>query len=401
MTMHIGPSTHNHLATDTGANSSNKSNTTKRPSPPPLINPDENTPLIRILQQLVRKPLAQAELCPLVELSRPRINFYVKNLLDLGLITYSDLDLSHKKELLSERGLNHQGYKFLTITPDYCYFLRILHGPNEFTMELLSWGNTKVLAAREGTPTSSLSQTLGQVKSALQEMTQECEIPLAQVKLILFATKGTVEQGFEGMMYRNNVISGSNIALAEELSWATSIPCYVCNYAFGHLLAMLHDPFTAIDNAILLSCGDGSVALGVYLNGQILFGPRNSFLECSHLPFAHGFEESLGHYGPHTEEALFFAITTLAPLFGMQRIIVAGPTFQDSDNAASAVRMVLQRLAKSDDVLLQRIIVDYRQKEITNARTELAYFASDLICVLLNPQPIKKNIASLFSPDDL
>lgn len=367
--------------------------------------------LVATLEQLVRGPKSQVQLCSDLHLSKARVNYYVKNLLDLGLIEPIDCALPEqdaassgrarrraRQDMLQELGLKsgHLGQKPLGLKRDFAYAVRILNSQDFMECELFAWDKCAQCRARLELPSvHNLSTCLMQVKKSVQALCAQAQVPPEQVRLILFATRGTLEQGYHGMLYRDNSLVGTNIPLADKLTAVTGIATYVCNYAFGHLLALLHDPFSKIDNALVLLCGDGSVALGVFVNGQILFGPNQSFLECAHLPYernSQNFEQALGQYGPNTEDALEYAIATLAPMFAMRHIIVSGPTFQDKVDAIAAVT---QRFAQSHNRLQHRLIIDYRQREIDNSKLELGYFACEQICHLLEPKCIKKSLASL------
>lgn len=151
------------------------------------------------------------------------------------------------------------------------------------------------------------------IAAGLEEALSTLSLDKSALGLLLLATQASLEQGYAGTVFRDNVLSDVNFPLAEYLRERLHLPVYVCNYAYAHVLCMYHSPNVRVSDALYFSCGERSVALGIFIDGKIVMGPRNTFPECSHLPFPYGFEASLGSYGPHTARALTFAVGALAP----------------------------------------------------------------------------------------
>lgn len=377
-------------------------------------------PMQRILQYLVRKPASQKELTQVIELSKSRINYYISNLIDLEIVQVLSLPEQEKQEKLLSFGLNsqHKSQKLLHIASTCAYCIRVIHAEDEFVLDLFTLGQsesdfesllkddatgiykrqplTTVIVEEQNLRSSSAVECVEHTAAAVEYALAEQGICLSQVKLLLFATKGTLEQGCNGKIYRNNVLliqPEHPINLAAMLTKACGITTYVCNYAFGHLLG-IYNTLTSKQkqaSAIALMCGSGSVALGIILEGRLLFGPENTFLECSHFPYLYGFEQSLGNYGPHTADALYYAIRILSPIFGINHIIVAGPTFS---NCPKTISEVQQRFATDTEPQLRRIKIDYQERSIQHHRNELTLFACEQCCTLLNLHPILRDLAS-------
>lgn len=350
--------------------------------------------LVRILQQLSRQPLSQIELSKRIGLSKSRINFYIKHLIGLKLIKFVSLDRESKRAKLEGTGSSHMSQKLLSLVDNYCYVLRATHSENDFYIELLALGSYEPLGIRHLSPSSSLEDTLSTIKNAVESLLAERNIVREQVKLMLFSTKATVEHGFNGTMYRNNIIEGSNIQFASHVQLVTGIPTYVCNAAFGCFLSLKHH--CDIENALVLLCGEGTVSLGIFLNGKLLFGPNNSFVECTHLPYEHGIERSLGQFGVYTADALFWTVQILSLLLGVNRIIVAGPTFSGH---LDTLMMVQKRLRNAADLRMQRLEVEYHESELTASkiRHELCAFAFEEACNLIEPKPLRKESRAFYN----
>lgn len=388
-------------------------------------------PMLGIMQILVRQPTSQKDLTQAIGLSKSRVNYYIKNLLDLGVIKVlscsSPAQLDQLLTLSSSSA--HKSQKLLQIVQDYAYCIRVIHAEDEFVLDLFTLGQTDaefdlILASGEpaaGQPALSLEQGMPDrvplatvvveeqslrssqiadcvehTAAAVDYALSEVGISREQVKLILFATKGSLEQGYAGYIYRDNVLRiqpEQPVALAEMLSTACGIPAYVCNYAFGHVLAIYNQlKFKQSHaSAITLMCGGGSVALGIVLEGRILFGPHQSFLECAHFPYLYGFEQSLGQYGAHTADALYYAIRILCPIFGISHVIVAGQTFSGHEDVLSEVK---HRLSLDPEQQIQRIYLDYQERSIERHRNELTLFACEQSCALLKLKPILRDLAT-------
>lgn len=135
-----------------------------------------------------------------------------------------------------------------------------------------------------------------------------------------------------------------------------------------HLLCLQNSQYLGADSALALLCGDGSVAMGFFINGKIAFGTNQTFPECSHLPYPYGFERSLGSYTKHTANALCYAIEVLAPIYKHKRVILTGSCFADHPEVIVKAQQTLRRSSNS---VLNKIQLEYWPLEIEQYREEL------------------------------
>lgn len=346
---------------------------------------NEVNPLCQILKILHRKPCSQVELCEQLGFSKSHMHKLVSNLVTPGIIKRSD-----SQEYEQEQGRPRQK---LTITHNlqYCSVL-VIHTSWKFRAYLLAYGLTEEIAYKDLPQTDSASVFIKELTDCIDEFTKLYLSDKKSILSIVIATQATIEQGENGIMYRNNLLKDENITFAKKLREAIGIRCFVYNYAYGHMLSLLHAKDLNTDNAMVLSCGEGSVALGIFLNNQLLLGRNNSFPECSHLPFKYGFEKSLGEFGEHTKEALLFAINAIAPIYNINHVILAGSCF---DNHLNIIYQASLELKEQKDPLLQKILLEYRGQEIEQHFLELVYLSFDSLVEVLNPQMQKRNLEEL------
>ncbi len=343
---------------------------------------DDNR-LTDVLKQLHRGPLSQTELAQRMGLSKSHISFLVNNLLGQGLIIRLPDFLPEKDSQAVRR--THK----LKLLEDCYDAILAIHHQREFSLNLITYANPRVLNKVVLDNPSELDAMLPLLRDGIKSLTRGRR---AKTMLLCFATQATLEQGDTGLVYRDNVLNIASCPLAQILTRETGLKSYVYNYAYGHLLSLLHGPYIDIDNALALSCGEGSVALGLYLDGKIVLGSKNSFPECSHLPYPRGFEQSLGEYGPHTADALAFAVSCLAPIFNFSRVIVTGSCFKDHLDAVVAAQAALKASANP---MLGKIRLEYRENEIAGFMNEFACLCFDHLAELLNPQIIRGDIRTL------
>ena len=341
--------------------------------------------LSEILKILHRKPCSQAELCQQLSLSKSHIHSLVSNLITPGLV-----EKVEQTEYNQEQGRPRQNLQ-ITHNLHYCSVL-IVHHSWEFKAYLLAYGVTEEIASKELKQVNTVELFIKEIREVIDEFAELYLPEREAIKAITVATQATIEQGSSGMMYRNNLLSDENVPLAKMMFDAIGIRTFIYNYAYGHMLTLLHAPSLNTENAMALSCGEGSVALGVFLDKKMLLGRNNSFPECSHLPFKYGFEKSLGIYGPHTQEALMFAICAIAPIYNINHVIVAGSCF---DEHLDIIYKVQQELKRQSDPLLHNLVIEYRGLEIEQHLNELIYLSFDALVEVLNPQIQKRSLQDL------
>lgn len=342
-------------------------------------------PLCQILKILHRKPCSQAELCEKLGFSKSHMHKLVSNLITPGIIERSDFS-----EYAQEQGRPRQTLR-ITKKLHYCSIL-IIHTSWKFRAYLLGYGSTEEIAQKDLMQTDSADVFIQEVNDCVDEFSKIYLDSKKSILSIVIATQATIEQGEDGIMYRNNLLKDENIPFAKMLREKIGVRCFVYNYAYGHMLALLHAKDLNTDNAMVLSCGEGSVALGIFLNNQMLLGRNNSFPECSHLPFKYGFENSLGKFGEHTKEALLFAINAIAPIYNINHVILAGSCF---DNHLNIIYEASLELKSQKDPLLQKLKLEYRGQEIEQHFLELVYLSFDALVDVLNPQMQKRNLEDL------
>lgn len=341
----------------------------------------ENNNLCRILKELHRNPCSQSELCEKLQLSKSHIHGLISNLITPGLIE------KQESQYNQEQGRPKQLLK-ISSSMEYCSIV-VIHSNWEFKAYLFVYGYTEEVGSIALKHVKTAKEFSENLNKAVNTLCTQYNIKKNKVLSILVATQGTIEQGCTGIMYRNNNLEDINIDFAMLITQVTNIKTYVYNFAYGHLLALQNSKHVNTDSAMALLCGEGSVALGIFLDKKILLGRNNSFPECSHLPYSHGFEKSLGKYGKYTEDALLFAIESIAPVYNLTNIIVAGSTF---DEHLDTVYKVSQTLKSAPDPLLHNLVLEYHDEEIKHYFTEFIYKSFDNLVDVLNPKTIKRDL---------
>lgn len=335
--------------------------------------------LISILRSLHRQPCSQAQLGRTLKFSKSYIHKLVQNLLIAGLIEKSEGGAYEQ-----EQGRPRQDLRICRNIG--CYAVLVIHTSWMFRVHLYRWGASEATAIRNLPQQDNCADFAEALAGAVEGFVRECLKPGEKILAVVIATQATLEQGEHGLMYRNNLLKDEKTRFSDFIAKRVGIRTFAYNYAYGLMLSLLHSGVD-ISFAMVLSCGEGSVALGFFLNHKVLLGVNNSFPECSHLPFKYGLEKSLGFWGPHTEEALFFAISAIAPIYNLQRVYVAGTCF---DEHPEVIRHVSLALRNSADPVLRDVVVEYRNEEIQNYFQELVYLSFDAVAEVLNPQMHKR-----------
>ncbi len=341
----------------------------------------------KILRILHREPCSQAELCEKLKLSKSHIHKLVNNLIEPGLI-------EKVEEIQTENNLGRPRQTLkISQNLQYCTVL-VVHTDIEFRASIFVYGHEKPLGSVD-LPFVDYAQDFARTLDiAIDTLTQNYFLNRSLILSIVIATHATVEQGEHGIMYRNNMLMDKNIGFADLVEKVTKIRTFVYNYAYGNLLSLKHSPEVDTSCALVIHNGHGSVALGIFLNNEITLGKNNSFPECSHLPFSFGFEQSLGEYTEHTEEALYFAISVLAPIYNMSDVIISGDCLlQHQDTIAN----VAARLHRCEDPRLHNINLRYCGNEARNNFQELVYLSFDSLVEVLDPKIARQDLESLVS----
>lgn len=343
--------------------------------------------LQNILKILHRQPSSQVALCKTLELSKAQIHKLTNNLLDAKLIEKHE-DTDYKTNL----GRPRQILK-ISDNMQYCTVL-IIHTLSDFSAHVFVYGHKKELSSISLPHVQNAKDFAKTIDIAIDTLTKSCFISRALIKSIVIATHATVEQGEKGIMYRNNNLTDENILLGQIVYKQTKIRTYIYNFAYGTLLKLKNSLDIDTENALIINNGEGSVALGIFLNGKIQLGKNNSFPECSHLPYPHGFEASLGNYGKYTEDALFFAISVMAPIYNLSNVIITGNCFKDHLDSLETVK---ERLKQQTDPRLHNIEIKYRKISPKDCLEEMIFLSFDTLVEVLNPQMTKQNLQTIVS----
>lgn len=188
--------------------------------------------LVRIMQQLAHGPKSQHDLTQSLDLWASNLSVFMRNLIDLGLVEKMQLTPQHKKVVVEDLQLNssHMSHKLMQLSSGYGYFFIIVHAENEFSLRLYQlspfagMGKDRRFTALHKPIHSAklrlskkLETTINNISKGINTALEKTGLSREQIKLVQLATKGTVEQGYSGLMYRNNVITGTNIPLATYL----------------------------------------------------------------------------------------------------------------------------------------------------------------------------------------
>jgi len=338
--------------------------------------------LIDILKTIHREPISQAQLCQKLAISKSQINKLVANLVTPGLIS------KHKNsEYAQEQGRPRQ---YLQVSENLPYYsLLMIHTTWMSRIYIYRYGKQNELGYIDTKICFDANEFINEINYSIDNLCLNTGIPRKEIISFVISTQGTIEQGEDGIMHCNNVLHDENISLAGMVREKTGIRTFIYNFAYAHMLKLLHSSSLDTDYAMAILCGEGSVALGIFFNGQIMLGRNNTLPECSHLPFKYGFEKSLGRYGKHTEDALLFAISSVAPIYNINHVIVAGSCF---DEHLDSIYRVTQKLKSSADPLLKQLTIEYRGKDIEDYMEELIFLSFDALVDVLNPQMQKRSL---------
>ncbi|WP_295350944.1 hypothetical protein [uncultured Succinivibrio sp.] len=343
--------------------------------------------LQNILKILHRQPSSQVVLCKILNLSKAQIHKLTNNLLEAKLIDKHE-DTDYKNNL----GRPRQILK-ISDNMQYCTVL-IIHTRSDFSAHVYVFGHKRELAAVTLPHVESAKEFAKTIDVAVDTLTKNCFISRALIKSIVIATHATVEQGEKGVMYRNNNLTDENILLGQIVYKQTKIRTFIYNFAYGTLLKLKNSSEIDTENALVINNGEGSVALGIFLNGEIQLGKNCSFPECSHLPYPHGFEKSLGNYGEYTEDALYFAISVMAPIYNLSNVIITGNCFKEHLDTLESIK---ERLKAQSDPRLHNIELTYRKISLKDCIDEMVYLSFDTLVDVLNPQMTKQNLQTIVS----
>ena len=211
---------------------------------------NEVNPLCQILKILHRNPCSQAELCEILGFSKSHMHKLVSNLITPGIIERADCS-----EYNQEQGRPRQNL-IITRNIHYCTVL-VIHTSWKFRAYLFAYGMVEEIASKDLAQTDSAKTFIEELKECISEFSKVYLSDKKSILSIVIATQATIEQGESGTMYRNNLLKDENITFAKMLREAIGIRCFVYNYAYGHMLSLLHAKDLNTDNSMVLSCGEG------------------------------------------------------------------------------------------------------------------------------------------------
>ena len=334
----------------------------------------------------MRQPLSQTALAQRLNLSKSHVSFLVKNLLDQGYLERED-SLSAEEE-----GGGTRRRQRLKVLSHGLYTAVLIHTLWEFSLSLYPLGSSFPSVTLNLERSRYAEVMADRIAAGLEEALSTLSLDKSALGLLLLATQASLELGYAGTVFRDNVLSDVNFPLAEYLRERLHLPVYVCNYAYAHVLCMYHSPNVRVSDALYFSCGEGSVALGIFIDGKIVMGPRNTFPECSHLPFPYGLEASMGNYGPHTARALTFAVGALAPVFKLRRVLLSGSCFEEHPEVIVSAQRALK---ESDNSLIRQTVLEYWPREIDHFREELIYLSFEELISLMKLRPLRRSLSAL------
>ena len=343
--------------------------------------------LKNILKVLHRTPCSQAELCEKLGLSKSHIHKLLSNLITPGIV-----EKVEDNEYTQEQGRPRQTLR-IADSMQYCTVL-VIHTTCEFRAYIYVYGHSHELGYIDLPKCDNVDDFINTLEVGIDHLTKSYFLKRELILSTVIATQATIEQGETGTMYRNNCLKDENVEFAKLISSKTKIRTFVFNFGYGYLLALHHNKDVNTDSAIVIQCGEGSVALGIFLDNKMQLGRNQSFPECSHLPYPYGFENSLGVFGEHSEDALFFAISVLAPIYNVSNVYIAGSAFEKH---IDAIENVKAKLLENADPRLHILSVTYTGNGAGTYMKELIYLSFDTLVDVLDPQIIKRDLESMIS----
>ncbi len=280
----------------------------------------------------------------------------------------------------------------LEICPERGYCALLINMLADCLLYVFSYGDCKLQACLRLEHSDSVADLAQRVRESLLSWCEERHCSLSDFLVLLAAEQVVVEQGFDSVVVKDKVLDDVNCELSAVFRSELGFPCYVCNLAWGHLRAILEKVDPPPRDGIFFMCGEGSVGFGLVMHGQIVLGSHGTFPECAHLSYEHGFERSLGNYGPHTADALYFAISELSPVFMISSITVSGICFEGHTEVIDEVRA---RFASHPNPFLSGLEINYVPMTAAERLTELARLSFDLAVELINPQQLRRSLTAM------
>lgn len=345
----------------------------------------ETTQLKNIMYLLHRRELSQAEICQELNLSKSHVSALVKSLEVQGLICRTAASAGRQGGMGRPREL-------LRIYPQLGYTALLINMRATCRCFCFEYGNPLPVYSVELPRSTTAAELISRTQETLTGFMTERQLTPADFLVFLVAETGIVEHGFHGQIFTDRVLTDTLCPLPRLMTEATGIPTAMCNLAYGHQRCILEKLGPGAPDALFFMCGEGAVGLGIMMRHEIIMGSCGVFPECSHLNYAHGFEASLGTYGEHTADALFFAITQIAPIFMTDHIIVSGVAFEGH---SEVVTEVMERLKQDPNPYLRGIEVSYVPVSNAERLREYACLTFDLAVDLKDPQPVRRSLNDL------
>ena len=326
----------------------------------------KNESLHKVLKALLRKPLSQSNIAThlTTEVDTKTVSSTLQTLIDKELIVKDEKDPL---------------YKLNTSIP-FCSVI-ILKTTWMFKALLCPLGYTEEIATIDLKATDNIDGLIEEIKGALKEFKTLYLNGENCIKTVLVAVQANLEQGDDGLLLDSPCLNEKNIPLASLLTNSLGIKTLAYDYAYSHKLSIRNNPTFNGENALTLGCSKGGVAIGILTNGQIIDGQNGTPINCSHMPYKYGFEQSLGNHSDHDTDALMYAIQTLAPLFNLHRVIVYGSTFDDH---IEAIYKVQHELKQHQDPFFHDFVVEYHSYEFDEKHEELMILSYEALIDTLN-----------------
>lgn len=192
--------------------------------------------LEEILKTLLRTPMSQTALSQKLHLSSSHISSLVRTLLDQGFVSKEE-DLTLEEE--GKSTVRRRQRLKLSVQPHLITAV-VVNTLWECSLALYALGELQprvVVNLKQHAMVANLCQEL---QAGIKQALASAHLAVSDLKLLVFATQASLEQGYNGIVFRGNVldIADGECPLAATLHESLWIQCYVCNFAYAPPLVL-------------------------------------------------------------------------------------------------------------------------------------------------------------------
>lgn len=345
--------------------------------------------LVEILKFLHRGAYSINQISDRFGATKSAMQKLLSNLFSLNLVQYANgLEPEKKSEKL--------GFPIEIVKDRQRCSILVTQSFKSFSASLYCYGDKNAIATKMLSPTDDVNNFVNQLDICTNDFIRDFLKSKNEIKSITIIAPCIVEQGENGIMWRNDYLKDKCVNLSELVKNKTSVRCFVYSYIHEVIQDLISDQKVKYDNALIINSDTGILDLGILIEGKIVFGKRKIYPDFSYMPIVKDIQDRLcAQDVTEDSKQLFFSlIISFAHIYNPDHIIFTGKFFSNHPNFVDSLISMQQ---KSDDFAVKKLkfgIVSCFEQKLKTVMTEQSF---DDCAVTLDPKVQKNSLADFIS----